>query len=170
MSRLNSLPNRADALSLSFRFLLAVLIPRVRNVIVILADDLGYGDLGCYGHPKFKTPKLDAWPLAGTKLTQFNCPRRLRADAGIVDDRPVSARAAGGETRSDGGPQTDGCIFPESEITSRSSLSRPVCDRHRGQVHSVTRRSSGCRRIVASPSIWEFPTPMTCAGPTRRRR
>ena len=29
------------------------------NVVIILADDLGYGDLGCYGHPKFKTPRID---------------------------------------------------------------------------------------------------------------
>ena len=44
------------------------------NVVIILADDLGYGDLGCYGHPKFKTPHIDRLAAAGARLTQFNCP------------------------------------------------------------------------------------------------
>jgi arylsulfatase A-like enzyme len=44
------------------------------NIILILADDLGYGDLGCYGHPKFKTPNLDRLASQGTRLTHFNCP------------------------------------------------------------------------------------------------
>ncbi len=44
------------------------------NVIIILADDLGYGDLGSYGHPKFKTPHLDRLAAAGARLTQFNSP------------------------------------------------------------------------------------------------
>ena len=44
------------------------------NIVVILADDLGYGDLGCYGHPKFKTPRIDQMAAEGAKLTQFNTP------------------------------------------------------------------------------------------------
>jgi N-acetylgalactosamine-6-sulfatase len=41
------------------------------NVIFILADDLGWGDLGCYGNRGIKTPNLDALASAGTLFTQF---------------------------------------------------------------------------------------------------
>lgn len=37
----------------------------VTNVVVILADDLGYGDLGCFGHATFKTPNLDRMAAEG---------------------------------------------------------------------------------------------------------
>lgn len=40
------------------------------NIIVFLADDLGYGDLGCYGHAIIKTPNLDAFAKQGARLTQ----------------------------------------------------------------------------------------------------
>lgn len=40
------------------------------NLIVFLADDLGYGDLGCYGHPLIQTPNLDAFAKEGVRLTQ----------------------------------------------------------------------------------------------------
>ena len=41
------------------------------NVIFILADDLGWGDLGCYGHPQIKTPNLDKLAQQGILFTQF---------------------------------------------------------------------------------------------------
>jgi arylsulfatase A len=40
------------------------------NFIVFLADDLGWGDLACYGHPRIKTPHLDQFAKQGLRLTQ----------------------------------------------------------------------------------------------------
>ena len=40
------------------------------NVIFILADDLGYGDLSCYGQAKFETPHIDALAKRGMRFTQ----------------------------------------------------------------------------------------------------
>jgi N-acetylgalactosamine-6-sulfatase len=44
---------------------------RALNVIFILADDLGWGDLGCYGHRDIKTPNLDRMASQGSLFTQF---------------------------------------------------------------------------------------------------
>ncbi len=44
---------------------------RKPNFVVIFADDLGFGDLGCFGHPTIRTPNLDRMAVEGAKLTQF---------------------------------------------------------------------------------------------------
>ncbi|MFV0442014.1 MAG: sulfatase [Planctomycetaceae bacterium] len=41
------------------------------NFVVIFADDLGYGDLSCYGHPTIRTPNLDRMAGEGVRFTQF---------------------------------------------------------------------------------------------------
>ena len=41
------------------------------NVIVIFADDLGYGDLGAFGAPVIRTPRLDRMAAEGQKWTSF---------------------------------------------------------------------------------------------------
>jgi arylsulfatase A-like enzyme len=41
------------------------------NFIIIFADDMGYGDLGCYGAEKIKTPNLDRMAAEGIRFTDF---------------------------------------------------------------------------------------------------
>jgi arylsulfatase len=41
------------------------------NVVIILADDMGYGDAGCYGNKKIRTPNIDRLAAEGTRFTSF---------------------------------------------------------------------------------------------------
>ncbi len=72
---------RLSALSLGF--ILALLLaagslpvaldaqPAPPNIVVIFADDLGYGDLGSFGAPNIRTPRIDAMAAEGQKWTNF---------------------------------------------------------------------------------------------------
>lgn len=41
------------------------------NIVILFADDLGYGDLGCYGSPTIRTPHLDRMAAEGIRFTDF---------------------------------------------------------------------------------------------------
>lgn len=41
------------------------------NIVILFADDLGYGDLGCYGSPTIRTPHLDRMAAEGLRFTDF---------------------------------------------------------------------------------------------------
>lgn len=41
------------------------------NIVIILADDLGYGDLGCYGQTRWRTPNLDRLAATGARFTSY---------------------------------------------------------------------------------------------------
>lgn len=93
---------------------------RPPNIVLILADDLGYGDLGCYGHPKFKTPNIDRLAAAGARLTQFNCPAPYCAPtrASLLTGRYPFRCGMSENPAPDGqrGSEND-LHLPESEIT-----------------------------------------------------
>ena len=76
------------------------------NVLIILCDDLGYGDLGCYGHPMIRTPNLDKLARQGVLFTQCyaaapvcspsraglltgRCPTRSGVYSWIAADNPM---------------------------------------------------------------------------------
>ena len=45
--------------------------PSKPNVVILFTDDMGYGDLACYGHPSIKTPNIDRLADDGIRLTSF---------------------------------------------------------------------------------------------------
>lgn len=57
---------------------------RKPNIVFILADDLGYGDLGCFGQQKFKTPNIDSLATGGMKLTAHYSGHNVCAPARCV--------------------------------------------------------------------------------------
>ena len=63
----------------------------VPNIVFILADDLGYGDLGCYGQTKIRTPNLDRMAAEGMRFTQLLLRLHgLCAQSLHLDDRQTS--------------------------------------------------------------------------------
>jgi arylsulfatase A len=84
------------------------------NVVLIFADDMGYGDLGCFGHPTIATPNLDRMAAEGMKFTQFHVASSVctPSRAGLLTGRlPIRS----GLTRVFI-PQSEGGI-PDEEIT-----------------------------------------------------
>ncbi|MGQ9650042.1 MAG: sulfatase family protein [Phycisphaerae bacterium] len=101
----------------------AVAADRPPNFVIIFADDLGYGDLGCYGHPTIRTPNLDRMAAEGMRFTQFYSAGevctpsraalmtgRLPIRSGMCSDNPrvLFPSSAGG--------------IPDSEVTLAEAL------------------------------------------------
>ncbi|MCO6475071.1 MAG: sulfatase-like hydrolase/transferase, partial [Phaeodactylibacter sp.] len=64
---------RLTSIFLLFSVILSPALPQAAprpNVIFIMADDLGYGDLGCYGQEKIRTPNIDRLAAEGMRFTQ----------------------------------------------------------------------------------------------------
>jgi arylsulfatase A len=96
---------------------------RPPNFVILFADDLGWGDLGCYGHPTIRTPNLDRMAAEGMRFTQFYSAGEVctPSRAAIMTGRlPIRSGMCGEPPRvlfpwSAGG-------LPDSEITLAQAL------------------------------------------------
>ena len=72
------------------------------NIIVILADDLGFGDLGAYGQKKIRTPRLDKMAQEGIRFTDFYAGNTVCAPSRVA--LLTGMNMAHAHTRSNRGP------------------------------------------------------------------
>ena len=90
------------------------------NIIYILADDLGYGDLGCYGQQKFSTPNIDAMASDGMRFTQNYSGSTVSAPSRccLLTGKHTGHAAIRGNSNTKG---SDGKMYdtslPDSEVT-----------------------------------------------------
>jgi arylsulfatase A-like enzyme len=86
---------------------------RVRpNILLILADDVGFSDLGCYGG-EIKTPSLDALAADGLRFTQFyNCSRCCPSRASLLTGLYPHQAGIGSMTADEGLPGYHGSLQP----------------------------------------------------------
>src|SRR3954447_6213948 len=82
------------------------------NILLILADDLGYSDLGCYGG-EIRTPNLDALAASGLRFTQFyNCTRCCPSRAALLTGLYPHQAGVGSMNPDDGPPGYRGALQP----------------------------------------------------------
>lgn len=121
------MPARAAALTVALALAAAVLVAHPRatqpqapppNFVLLVADDLGYGDLGSFGHPTISTPRLDRLAAEGIRLTSFYAepactPSRAALLTGRYSVRSGMGRVIGPDERRG---------LPETEITFAEAL------------------------------------------------
>lgn len=84
--------------------------PLPPNIVIIFADDLGYGDLSTYGHPTIRTPGLDRMAAEGMRFTQFYSAASVctPSRAALLTGRlPIRSGMAGDRER---------VLFPDSDL------------------------------------------------------
>jgi arylsulfatase A-like enzyme len=99
--------------------------PAAPNVVIIFADDLGYGDLGSYGNPVIRTPNLDRMAAEGQRWTSFYAAASVctPSRAGLLTGRhPLRSGVMGARPRVFAERSLSG--LPASELTIAELLAQ----------------------------------------------
>ena len=93
------------------------------NIVVVLTDDQGYGDLGVYGHPTIRTPHIDRMAAEGLKFTQFYSAASLctPSRAAFLTGRLAVRSGMAGDRNGVLFPDSPGGL-PQSEVTIAEAL------------------------------------------------
>lgn len=95
-------------------FLFAAATPPRPHIVLVMADDMGWGQTGYIGHPILKTPNLDAMAAAGLRLDRFY--------AGAPNCSPTRGTVMTGRTNDRGGVQNHGYALRLQEKTIARAL------------------------------------------------
>jgi len=95
------------------------------NFVIIFCDDLGYGDLSCFGHPAIVTPRLDALAAGGQKWTNFYVAASVctPSRAGLMTGRLPIRSGMCSDRRAVLFPDSAGGL-PASEVTIAEALKK----------------------------------------------
>lgn len=112
------------------------------NIVLILADDLGYGDVGCYGQKKIRTPDIDRLAAEGMKFTHFYAGASVCAPSRSV----LMTGRHGGHTRVRGNA-------PTTERLRQSLLPEDVT------VAELLQKAGYAAALVGKWGLGDFDTP-----------
>ena len=106
------------------------------NILLIYVDDLGYGDLGSYGHPVIRTPNIDKLADDGLRLTSYYAPSALCSPsrAGLLTGRHPYRTGITSWI-----PHDSGVFLRSEEVTLADSEGRGLPDRPYRQMASQFR-------------------------------
>lgn len=110
--------------------------PKPPNMVLVMADDMGWGQTGYYGHPVLKTPNLDAMASAGLRFDRFY--------AGAPNCSPTRATVLTGRSNDRTGVEDHGFALRRQELTMARLLNEAgYATGHFGKWHLNGHRGPG---------------------------
>lgn len=139
------------------------------NIVVILVDDMGYSDIGCYGG-EISTPNLDKLAANGVRFTRFYntarcCPTRAALLTGLYPHQAGVGHMTEARTSADGEPLpgysgrlNDRCLTIAEALKPAGYFTAMTGKWHVGQNHGVTPWQRGFdRTLTAAAGGFFFP-------------